>query len=173
MHEPPAIDEHERPEHPPLLDHDGPDDPDDDDPGDGDGGDGDDFQPSFSYWATLRISAERLDLEEITRQLGLTPTRLYRRGDLRDGVLKPRRYDLWAYQAPVTPKQPLAEHVDTLWAHIRHAAPFLRELKQIATVEVLLGYRSDWCCAGFEVPLASLAMFAELGIGFKVTIIVR
>ncbi|GAB4198755.1 MAG: hypothetical protein OHK0022_18430 [Roseiflexaceae bacterium] len=80
--------------------------------------------------------------------MGLEPTYTHRRGDRRSGRAKPYPHDMWQYEAPVD------------------------ELKQTATVDVFLGYRSNCDHAGFSVPAASLAMFVELDIEFGVSVII-
>ncbi|HEU4328418.1 MAG TPA: DUF4279 domain-containing protein [Roseiflexaceae bacterium] len=131
-----------------------------------------DEEPYFCFTATLRIFGERLDLEEITRQMGLEPTGTHHKGDRRSERAQPYPHDMWRYEAPVDDDQPLAVHIDRLWADIRHAAPFLRELKQIATVDIFLGYRSNWPVGQVPVPLACLEMFVELDMSFGLSVIV-
>ncbi len=127
--------------------------------------------PFFCFSATLRIFGERLDLEAINQHFGLAPTRTHRGGipSLKEGGTP---LDMWSYDAPMGEAEPLAAHIDRLWADIRHAVPFLRGLKRSATVDVFLIYRSNCDRAGFSVPAASLAMFAELDIPFAVSVII-
>jgi hypothetical protein len=135
-------------------------------------GDEPDEPPYFAYSATLRIFGDRLDLDDITHQLGLTPTNSHRKGDRRSLRSAPYQHDMWAYAAPVPEEQPLEAHIDALWADIKHAAAHLRALKHSATVDVFLGYRSNIDHAGVTVPATSLMMFIELEIPFGLSIII-
>lgn len=126
----------------------------------------------FAYSATLRISGDRLDFEDISRSLRLSPTYSHRKGD-RPGPRSPGyTQDMWAYSPPVPRDHPLAEHIDALWADIQHAKDYLRALKETAAVDVFLGYRSNVDTAGIEFPHTCLAMFVELEIPFGVSIII-
>jgi hypothetical protein len=132
----------------------------------------DDVTPTFRYSAMLRIYAESLDFEEIESQLGLSATGKHRRGDRR----RPKSstvfmHDMWQYQVAVSEGEPLEAHIDALWADIRQAKPFLLSLKDSATVDVFLGYRSDWLDGGVEVPHGSLQMFIELEMPFYLSIV--
>ncbi|HEU4328420.1 MAG TPA: DUF4279 domain-containing protein [Roseiflexaceae bacterium] len=127
--------------------------------------------PYFRFSATLRIFGTVLDLEAIGQRLGLAPTRAHRGGipPLKDGD---EPLDMWSYDTPVGEAEPLAAHISRLWADIRDAAPFLRELKESASVDVFLCYRSNCDRTGFSVPAVSLAMFVELDIPFAVSVII-
>jgi Domain of unknown function (DUF4279) len=131
-----------------------------------------DEAPYFAYSASLRIFGDQLDLGEITQQLGLIPTTQHRKGEQRTPHAPVYQHDLWAYQPPIPEEQPLAVHIDALWAAIKHATTYLRELKHVATVDVFLGYRSNIDHAGIEVPATSLNMFVELAIPFGLSIII-
>ena len=71
---------------------------------------------------------------------------------------------MWNYTAPVLENEDLRVHVDTLWNTFRERKQFLLQLKEIMTVDVFLGYRSDRDHAGVELPWQSLAMFVELQV---------
>jgi hypothetical protein len=128
--------------------------------------------PYFAYSATLRIFGERLDLDDITQQLGLTPTNSHRKGDRRSPRSAPYKLDMWSYKPPVPEERPLEAHIDALWADIQHATAYLRALKHSAMVDVFLGYRSNIDHAGVSVPATSLVMFIELEIPFGLSIII-
>jgi hypothetical protein len=126
----------------------------------------------FAYSATLRICGQIGNLDEITRNMGLSPTKVHRVGERRGERSPPFEHDLWSY-APSVPKgEPLAKHIDALWAAIRDKKSYLLSLKETLAVNVFLGYRSNCDTAGVEVPHASLEMFTELEIPFGISIIV-
>jgi hypothetical protein len=126
----------------------------------------------FGYSATLRIFGESLDFDQITRTLGIPPTSSHRKGDRRGPRSTPYKHDMWMLSPDLTEEQPLAEHIDALWAAIRHSEEYLRRLKTIATVDVFLGYRSNVDTAGVEVPHTSLEMFVRLEIPLGLSIII-
>ena len=126
----------------------------------------------FGYSATLRIFGESLDFDDITRTLGVPPTHSHRKGDRKGPRSPPSKHDMWMLSPDLPEERPLAEHIDTLWAAIRHSEAYLRQLKTIATVDVFLGYRSNVDTAGVEIPCASLEMFVRLEIPLGLSIII-
>lgn len=79
---------------------------------------------------------------------------------------------MWSYTAPVDENERLHVHIDALWNTFREQKQYLLELKEILTVDVFLGYRSNSDTAGVEVPYQSLEMFIELQSPFGLSIIV-
>ncbi len=49
---------------------------------------------------------------------------------------------------------------------------YLRSLKNVASVDVFLGYGSNVDTAGVEIPYTSLEMFIELEIPFGLSIVI-
>lgn len=131
-----------------------------------------DEPPYFVFSATLRIFGDHLDFDEIYQCIGLIPTNTHRKGE-RKGPRSPiYRNDMWSYSPDVPEAQPLSDHISALWSDIQHAAVYLRSLKQHATVDVFLGYRSNIDHAGIEIPHTCLALFTTLEIPFEVSIII-
>lgn len=126
----------------------------------------------FAYSATLRVFANNLDFDEISRKLGLSPTESHRKGDKRGPRSPGYQHDMWSYSPAIPEDRPLNEHIDALWSAVRPAKAFLREMKQRASVDVFLGYRSNIDHAGIEMPHTCLEMFVELEIPFGVSIII-
>jgi Domain of unknown function (DUF4279) len=126
----------------------------------------------FAYRATLRISGDIANLDEITQRLGIAPTDAHRRGDSWAPRLPPYKDDLWSYTAPLEKNEPLYLHIDALWNTFREHKPYLLQLKEHAKVDVFLGYRSNCDHCGVDVPYRSLEMFRELQIPFALSIIV-
>ncbi len=126
----------------------------------------------FAFGATLRIFGTIPDLDEISRNLGLAPTHVHRRGELRHASSRPYQYDMWIYEPPVKESEPLHVHIDALWAAVRHRKQYLLDLKRTAKVDVFCGYRSNSDTAGVEVPYQSLQVFQELEVPFGLSIII-
>ena len=130
-------------------------------------------EPSyFCYSATLRIFGSIPDLDEITRNLGLDPTHVHRRGELRGLGSQCYEQDAWLYEPPIEEHEPLHVHIDALWRAIRQHKEYLLGLKQNLKVDVFLGYRFNSDTAGVEVPYESLEIFTELKVPLGLSIIV-
>ena len=130
-------------------------------------------EPYFRFRASLRIFGIIDDLDEISRGLGLIPTKTHRRGDPKF----PHRPDTWKedawfYEPPINRKRPLEEHILALWDRLRPHMEFLKTLKKTHRLDVFCGYRSDCGTAGFEVGHKCLGLFIELEIPFGVSIII-
>jgi hypothetical protein len=126
----------------------------------------------FAYSATLRIAGEIPNFDEISNQLGLTPTYTHRKGEKRGPRSAGYRQDMWSYTAPLVKSEALHKHVDSLWLALKPHKCYLLKLKESLSVDVFIGYRSNCDTAGIEVPHTSLEMFTELQIPFGLSIIV-
>jgi hypothetical protein len=129
-------------------------------------------EPYFAFSATLRIHGEALDLNEITRSMGLVPTHTHKKGESRRPGGHPYRHDAWHYSAGLPEDAALDDHLQTLWADVAPARDFLLAVKAKYKVDVFCGYRSNCDHAGFEVDPKSLAIFTALDIPFGVSVIV-
>ena len=129
-------------------------------------------EPSFRYSASLRIFSENLDFEDISSHLGKSPTRTHRKGEHKGNRSRGYPHDYWSYSPQLERERPLHEHIDALWADIKHAKDYLLALKKIAKVDVFLTYSSNVDTAGIEVPHTSLEMFKELEVPFGISIVV-
>jgi len=127
--------------------------------------DADEPEYFFHFKATLRISGDGLDVDEISRRLGLMPTHTHQKGDR-------RKHDMWSYTAPVAEEQRLEEHIIALWDAVRPHIPYLRDLKRKFQVDVFCSYRSNSATAGFQVSHRCLGLFSELEVPFGVSVVI-
>ncbi len=128
--------------------------------------------PYFDHSATLRISGDIPDMDEISARLGLQPKHSHRKGEKRGSRAVPYRQDMWSYSPPVDKSEPLHKHIDALWLELKPHKRYLLELKKTLNVDVFIGYRSNCDTAGIEVPHTSLEMFSALKIPFGISIII-
>lgn len=126
----------------------------------------------FSYSATLRIFGNISDFDEISKIVGVEPTKFHRKGDIRTPNSKPREFDMWSYEPNISESEPLSNHLRALWAAIGANSEQIKELKNTLKVDVFCGYRSNCETAGFEVSHQALVIFQELEIPFGVSVIV-
>ncbi len=127
----------------------------------------------FAYSASLRIFGDELPLDEITRELGVQPTRTRRKGDRAKPTSKTSyRDDAWFLSSSLPETEALHRHIDEIWAAIKPRARYLKELNKRFKVDVFCGYRSNCDHAGIELPASSFEIFTALDIPFGVSIIV-
>jgi hypothetical protein len=126
----------------------------------------------FRFSATFRIHGVMLPIDEISRTIGVEPTHVHRQGEIRRPGSTAYSDDAWHYSANLECTSPFGDHIDALWAVLKHHADYIRVLKQHYRVDVFCGYRTSSDQGGFEVPSQSLDLYTTLGIPFGVSVIV-
>ena len=134
--------------------------------------DEEEYEPYFRHSASLRVFGPKVDLESITETLGVEPTHSHRKGEPKKRAKTVWSHDMWLYTVDVNREKPLGEHLDALWEVVRPHLDYLKDLKNAATVDVFLGYRSDCDHAGVVVPHTSLTILTELEVPLSLSIIV-
>ena len=130
-------------------------------------------EKQFAYSATLRIFGENLDFDDIEANLGVSPTHSHLKVErIGSKKLPSFKHDMWQYNPNLDENIELEQHIDALWATIRHAKEYIISLKEVATVDVFLGYRSNVDTAVVVVPHTCLEMFVELEIPFGLSIVI-
>lgn len=117
------------------------------------------------FAASLGISGDGLDLEEISRTLGLTPTVARPKGGH-----KVTWKDQWVYQVPIAKERLLDDHIMALWDAIRPQIPYLRELKKKHQVEIVCSYIGCYFRGNFKVDPRCLGLFEELDIPLRISV---
>jgi hypothetical protein len=126
----------------------------------------------FCFTASLRIHGDIHDLDEITKIVGVKPTRSHLKGDKRSERARPYKQAMWSYEPNIHEEESLSKHLNALWDAIGENAEAIKKLKEKYRVDIFCGYRSDCDHAGFEVDCSSLRIFKELEVPFAVSVIV-
>ena len=89
----------------------------------------------------LRVTADDLDPERITRMLGVNPTLAARKGEEvdRQGVPVMQQTGMWSYALPASPEWELGDAIDTLLERLPHDPALWESLAGWATVHVVCG----------------------------------
>jgi hypothetical protein len=89
----------------------------------------------------LRVSADDLDPERITRMLGVNPTVAARKGEDVDvaGVPVTQHSGIWSYALPASPEWELGDAIDTLLERLPHDPALWESLAGWAAVSVVCG----------------------------------
>src|SRR3954467_4736242 len=80
----------------------------------------------FAYSAALRIHGDNLPFEAISKQLGIEPTTVHRKGERRGLRSPPYRDDAWHFQPALPEAASLAEHIEMLWNVLRPHVQYLK-----------------------------------------------
>jgi hypothetical protein len=128
---------------------------------------------SIHFCVSLFIKGDGLDLDEISRTLGLDPTNISRKGERYGHAQTSCDFDGWYYSPKIEGTQPLGEQIMALWDAVGPHAGYLRELKQKFEVSVSAHVKSSSLWFGkeyhtnFEIDHPCMRLFAELGIPCK------
>jgi len=128
---------------------------------------------SFHFGASLLIKGDGLDLDEISRTLGLAPNNISQKGKRYGHAQTLCDFDAWYYNSPVGKERPLDEHIVALYDAVRPHIGYLLGLKQKFEVSVSVHVNSNsfWFKEYhtlFEVDHRCMGLFAELGIPLRV-----
>lgn len=125
---------------------------------------GQDSSVSFIVYGT------RLELDGITRNLGLSPLRTHRVGDL-DILGKPYLQDMWLLDSPLEESADLNAHLMWLGQQLEPHYEYIRSLKTSAELRIYCAYHSDSDQSGFSISPEALSIFTKLGIPMEVSIL--
>ena len=89
----------------------------------------------------LRVTADDLDPDRITRMLGVNPTLAARKGEAVDvaGVPVTQPTGIWSYALPASPEWELGDAIDTLLERLPHDPALWESLAGWATAAVVCG----------------------------------
>ena len=118
----------------------------------------------------MRIFGEHLDLDFITRSLGVQPSNAHRVGEP-DLIGQPFTHDLWAFDAPVDRVETLEKHLSSLSQMLKPRYEFLRSLKGQAQVRSFCGIISDSHECSFRLSSEALGIFTRLDIDMELSLI--
>jgi hypothetical protein len=95
-------------------------------------------ETGFEFSASLRICGSILDLEAISRRLGLQPTHLHRNGQARGNGVPPWSHDMWCYEPELPESEPLDRHITCLWSALKPNKKYLLALRKQRTLTFFL-----------------------------------
>jgi hypothetical protein len=129
---------------------------------------------TFHFGVSLFIKGDGLDLDEISRTLGIAPTNISRKGERYGHAQTLCDFDGWYFSPNIEGTRPLDEHIMTLWDVVRPHIGYLRDPKQKFEVSVSVHVNSSSFWFGreyhtsFEVGHRCMGLFTELGIPCRV-----
>jgi hypothetical protein len=124
----------------------------------------------FAYSASLRIFGNDLNIDIVTKELGVEPTISYKKGDTKGKTVY--KQDAWIYESQLADDVQIDKHINDLWIRFQDKIDYLKGLKDKFQVDIFLGYRSNCDHAGIEIAYDSLKIFNALEIPFGLSIIV-
>ena len=129
---------------------------------------------STHFGTSLFIKGDSLDLDEISRTLGLTPTNLSRKGERYGHAQTLCDFDGWYYSPNMDGSHPIDAHLAALSDAVRPHIHYLRGLKQRCEISVSIHIQTSSLWFGkeyhtsFDVGHDSMRLFTELEIPCRV-----
>jgi hypothetical protein len=129
---------------------------------------------STHFSISLIIKGASLDLDEISRSLGLAPTNLSRKGERYGHAQTLCDFDGWYYSPKIDGSRPIDAHITALSDAVRPQIQYLRDLKQGCEISVSIHIQTSSLWFGkeyhtsFEVGNHSMRLFTELEIPCRI-----
>jgi hypothetical protein len=121
-----------------------------------------------SRWSTasLVISGDSFEPDEISRELGLNPTTCGRKGEIRNAsrVTKPRRNSIWILKCALDDHFPLQDHLRRLLDQLESKRETIGEISKRYKTELWCGYSSESGQGGCTFDAALIARVASMGV---------
>ncbi len=89
--------------------------------------------------AGIRIIGQKLELEDISRELGLVPSHVHRAGEL-DKFGEPYTQDMWLLESPLGKRSELDSHLKWLVQQLEPGFGYLKTIKSQSKIDVFCGY---------------------------------
>ncbi len=134
----------------------------------------DQWQPYFSYSASLRVKNAPELHDEISDFTGLEPSECHYRGDIAN-LNSGRKWnnDIWTYKSNLSESNDLTDHLIFLWNAIEPYSDYFKTLiDKGVDIDVFCGYSSDCDHAGLSIKPEAFEIFQKLKIPFELSIIV-
>jgi hypothetical protein len=133
-----------------------------------------DEPPSIRASIVVRDFAESPD--EISRLLGLQPTRSGRAGEPRINVVgrqtsQTLRRSYWSLHSSVGPREPLAQHVDDLASKVSQSTSAFRRLPSGATVTLFCTIIPNGALPVLTLSCNAMRVLADIGAPVEIDII--
>jgi hypothetical protein len=122
---------------------------------------------TFRTYATFRAFSESLDPDEVSRALGIEPTKCFRAGDERkpNRPYAPYRSGGWLLSTEAFESRDIREHVDRLLDRLEPSAPALARLvEEGARCSVFCFWSSDNGQGGPQLDPTQMARLAALNL---------
>jgi hypothetical protein len=117
------------------------------------------------YRAYFTVFGE-FDPEDVTRDLGLQPTRSWRRGDVNGETGLERNHTRWSLESRLQDSEPLEFHVDDVLQQLQSAAGTVRKFaaEYNGTLQLVAYFYTAY--PGLYMDIEQVKSLADLGLSF-------
>ena len=124
----------------------------------------------FTAGAALRIYGTGLDLDGITRELGISPDHQHRRGE-NDPRKRPYSHDMWSLASPAGEDQDLEVHLVWLSERFLSRQAFILSLKNKFQVDIHCWKNCNTEQSSLILSSHTLRIFTELNLDLNVSLL--
>jgi Domain of unknown function (DUF4279) len=117
--------------------------------------------------ATLALYSEELEPQEISRALGVEPTRAHRRGERSGPRSPPAPSGAWLLKANGSAAEPAEAVIDRLLKQLPEDPAVWRDLRMRHDIQVRFGLHMTGCNKGLSIPSKQVTRIAELGASME------
>ena len=121
------------------------------------------------YSSAIRIGGQNLDLEKISIELNLTPSRTHKKGDKKGNT--EFKDDMWLYETTdqISENDKLEEHLRHLNEVLMPKIELLKNYKLEYNIQLYCSYMTNRDTTGIEVENQYLQLYNELKLPFGVS----
>jgi hypothetical protein len=116
---------------------------------------------------TLALYSEELEPQEISRALGVEPTRAHRRGEQRGPRSSPARSGAWFLTTSSRDAEPAEAVIDRLLKLLPEDPAVWYDLRMRHDIQVRFGLHMTGWNKGLSIPLKQVTRIAELGASME------
>ncbi len=125
---------------------------------------------TFAAGASMRIQGLGLDMENITREFGLSPSHSHRQGE-HNQLGEPYKKDMWLLKSPLDATQPLEAHLRWLAEVLLPRRQYISQLRETHDVDIYC-YKTCYTeQASLTLSSQALRIFTELDFKLGVSLI--
>jgi hypothetical protein len=124
----------------------------------------------FSAGAAFRIYGIGLDLESVTRELGIKPDHQHTHGELDPGK-RPYAHDMWSLNSPLGKDRELELHVNWLAERFSNRRNYILSLKEKFKVDIYCWKNCFKEQASLVLSSKALKIFTQLDLDLGVSLL--
>lgn len=123
-------------------------------------------------YISLRITSEKLDFDDINKNIDLVPTTLFKKGETRDSKYGRRTYseDGWLYEVKFDDNENIDIILSQFVSSIRGYKDYLQSIYNDYYVRLWCDIYSDSAQMGIEISPNTILKICTLGIGMDIQV---
>jgi len=126
---------------------------------------------NYTGSCSLIIKSNKLDIDEISKNLKLKPSSVSRKGDVISKVVGAVQSDIWVYKIKTQDDEELSSIIGKLLEIIRPSTNYLKTIATTEDVCIRCYIQSDLAQIFFELPSKLIQQLSDLYIRLELSIL--